>query len=128
MSRDLPPQQRGYSPMIRLHFETLRELRLAALLAGVAVAFAAGPAHARQVRLISNFSNNTVGEYDATTGATINATFINSSQGLNAPTSVVFLAPLPEPSSLLLVAAAAIGVGIRQRSRLAGRAGAGSAA
>jgi hypothetical protein len=53
-----------------------------------------------------------VGEYDATTGATINATFVNG-QGLNGPGFLVFAAPVPEPSSMLLVAAAAVaGVGV----------------
>jgi PEP-CTERM motif len=35
--------------------------------------------------LVTNEANNTVGQYDATTGATINATFINSGQGLSGP-------------------------------------------
>jgi PEP-CTERM motif len=50
----------------------------------LALAFAAPPAHARQVLLVPNISNNTVGEYNAVTGATINANFING-QGLNNP-------------------------------------------
>ena len=61
----------------------------AALLCVVAFLFAvaARPAEA-QVLLVSNYGNNTVGEYDATTGATINATFINSGQGLSNPRGV----------------------------------------
>jgi hypothetical protein len=52
-----------------------------------------------------------VGEYDATTGAPINTQFITG-----VPGAVLFLAPVPEPSSLLLVtAAAAIGVRLRRR-------------
>jgi hypothetical protein len=61
----------------------------AAPLVVLITAFAAQPARARQVLLVSNYENNTVGEYDATTGATINPTFINSSQGLNYPGAMV---------------------------------------
>ena len=37
---------------------------------------------------VTNFSNNTVGQYNATTGATINSAFING-QGLNLPGTIV---------------------------------------
>ena len=57
-------------------------LRVAALI-GLTVGIAAGPVQARQVLLVAN-GNNTVGEYDATTGTTLNAAFING-QGLNGP-------------------------------------------
>jgi hypothetical protein len=51
-------------------------------------AFATCPVQARQV-LVPNFGNYTVGEYNATTtGATIDATFITSTQGLSGPTSL----------------------------------------
>lgn len=39
--------------------------------------------------MVSNLGGNTVGEYNATTGATINSTFINTSQGLNGPAEMV---------------------------------------
>ena len=58
-----------------------------------------------------------MGEYDATTGATINATFINSSQGLNNPEDLAFVA-VPEPSSLLLVAGAAVSAAGMWRRRM----------
>jgi hypothetical protein len=62
---------------------------------------------------VSDLANNTVGEYDATTGAIINAGFIT---GINSPGDMVFVAPVPEPSSLLLVAGAATAaVGIWRR-------------
>jgi hypothetical protein len=67
---------------------------------------------------VSSNSLGTIGEYDATTGATINANYVT---GLHFPTSVAFI-PVPEPSSLLLVAAAAgVGAGIRRPKWLAGR-------
>jgi outer membrane protein assembly factor BamB len=55
----------------------------------------------------------TVSEYDATTGALINPAFIS---GFNNISGLAFMAPVPEPSSLLLIAAAAIG-GIYFRRR-----------
>jgi hypothetical protein len=61
---------------------------------------------------VVNSGNGTVGEYDATTGATINAGFIT---GLGFPTNIAFMAPVPEPSSLLLVAATAIAAICRRR-------------
>jgi hypothetical protein len=59
--------------------------RLAAALAALALAYMAGPAQARQVLFVSNAGNNTVGAYNAVTGATINPAFIGTSQGLNVP-------------------------------------------
>jgi hypothetical protein len=56
--------------------------------------------------------NNIIGEYDATTGATINAAFI-SGQGLANPSRIVFISSVPEPSSLLLLAAATGAAAIR---------------
>ena len=53
---------------------------------------------------------NTISEFDAATGATINAAFVNG-QGLNGPRGLLFVSAVPEPSSLLPVAAGA-GVGV----------------
>jgi hypothetical protein len=62
---------------------------------------------------VANNGSNTVGEYDATTGATINAVFIS---GLNTPNGLLYVAPVPEPSSLLLIpVAASTGVGMWRR-------------
>jgi hypothetical protein len=72
-------------PMIRLRYDTLREPHLAALLVALTVAIAAGPAEARQVLLVANAGNNTVGAYNALTGTTINTAFIGAGQGLNRP-------------------------------------------
>jgi hypothetical protein len=58
--------------------------------------------------LVSNVLG-TIGEYDATTGATINAAFIGDTASYLA-----LVTPVPEPSSLLLVAAAA-GIGLTMR-------------
>ena len=65
-----------------------------------------------------NDGNTTVGEYNATTGATISTDFING-QGLDQPGSIVFVSSVPEPSTFAL---AGIGVlslltCIRQRRR-----------
>jgi hypothetical protein len=38
---------------------------------------------------VANIGNNTIGEYNATTGATINSSFISS--GLNMPEGIAFL-------------------------------------
>ena len=54
------------------------------LMVALSALIAAAPAPA-QFLLISNYGNNTVGKYDAVTGAAINATFINNQQGLNGP-------------------------------------------
>jgi hypothetical protein len=61
---------------------------------------------------VVNTGNGTVGEYDATTGAGINPNFIT---GLGTPGGIAFMAPVPEPSSLLLVAAAATAAICRRR-------------
>ena len=71
---------------------------------------------------VSNYVNK-VGEYDATTGATINENFVTGLQDING---LAFITPVPEPSSLLLLAAA-VGIvgGMRRRRRgvVAGSAG-----
>jgi hypothetical protein len=73
---------------------------------------------------VSNGQGATIGEYDATTGATINPAFV---RGLESPGGIVFVAPVPEPSSLLLCAAAVgIGFGIPRRNWLSGRGRAAS--
>src|SRR5262245_40798327 len=60
-----------------------RLLRLAGLVAILAVAIEERSAQG-QVLLVANNTNNTVGQYNAITGGTINATFING-QGLANP-------------------------------------------
>ena len=67
---------------------------------------------------VSNYINS-VGEYDATTGATINENFVT---GLQEIDELAFVAGVPEPSSLLLVAGAAA-VGLWRRKWIAGRRG-----
>ena len=67
---------------------------------------------------VSNGNSNTIGEYDATTGAAINAAFIT--QGLNSPDGLVFAASVPEPGSLALVGAVMAGAAgrvVRRRRR-----------
>src|SRR5262249_21366664 len=43
------------------------------------------PAQARQVLLVEDFADNTIGKYSAVSGAPISAQFVNSGQGLNGP-------------------------------------------
>ena len=51
---------------------------------------------------VTLFGNNTVGEYNATTGAAINASFIT---GLNQPFALaVSASSVPEPSTWLMIA------------------------
>ncbi|HEX4592070.1 MAG TPA: hypothetical protein VH120_19205, partial [Gemmataceae bacterium] len=52
-------------------------------LAVLTTAIFAGIADA-QILFVASYGNNTVGKYDAVTGAAINSTFING-QGLNSP-------------------------------------------
>jgi hypothetical protein len=63
---------------------------------------------------VGNFGNF-VGEYDATTGATINSAFIFG-PGIHQPDYLLFVASVPEPSSLLLIAAAA-GIALARRKK-----------
>src|SRR5262249_5076469 len=57
---------------------------------------------------VVNFGlGGSVGEYNATTGATINAALINNTQGLTNAADLIFVAAVPEPSSLLLLVVAA---------------------
>src|SRR5438270_540903 len=60
---------------------------LAVLLVTLTLTLAAGPAHGQPLLFVANRSNNTVGEYNATTGATINAAFVNG-QGLSTPVAL----------------------------------------
>jgi hypothetical protein len=60
-------------------------------------------------------TGSAIGEFNATTGAAINRNFIT---GHSSPYDLRFVAPVPEPSSLLLVAAAA-GIGLVRRKHLA---------
>jgi DNA-binding beta-propeller fold protein YncE len=62
-----------------------------------------------------------VGEFDATTGAPINASLVTGNYYPAYPTGIVSVATaVPEPSSLLLLAAGACGLGIWRRERAAG--------
>jgi hypothetical protein len=58
---------------------------LAAVLATLSLAFTLAAAQAQPVLLVTNENNNTVGAYNAVTGATINPAFIGAGQGLNHP-------------------------------------------
>src|SRR5205809_7405195 len=53
------------------------------LFAAVAAALCLIPVTSRAEIFVTNSNNNTIGEYNATTGATINSSFISS--GLNVP-------------------------------------------
>jgi len=58
---------------------------LAVFLAAIPVTLAQHSAQAQPVLLVCDGQLNRVGEYDAVTGATINANFVGPAQGLNSP-------------------------------------------
>jgi hypothetical protein len=57
---------------------------------------------------VANFAGNAIGEYNATTGATINSSFIS---GLNGPTGIVVRSPssVPDASPTLILLLLGIG-------------------
>jgi hypothetical protein len=73
----------------------------------VAVSQAAASRHveSRVIPFVVNDGANTVGSYAATTGATINAAFMNAG-GLSVPPHSVFACDGLESSSIILVATA----------------------
>ena len=71
--------------MIHLRFKALRSSRPITLLAALGLGCATGSAQAQMVLFASNGGNNTVGAYNAVTGATINSSFIGAGQGLSQP-------------------------------------------
>jgi hypothetical protein len=54
---------------------------------------------ARAQIFVTNLNNSTVGEYNATTGAPINPSFISA--GLDGPNSIVVKSSVPDGSSAL---------------------------
>ena len=89
---------------------------LCTLLLGIAMLWAM-PRNARaQLLYVGQTGNSSVGEYNATTGAAINANFIT---GLNEPEGLA-VAPVPEPSAWSMIAvggAALLGIMLRKRHR-----------
>jgi hypothetical protein len=69
------------------------------LFAAVVAALYLIPVTSRAQIFVTNEGNNTVGEYNATTGATINSSFISS--GLNGPSGIVVSSSVPEASPTL---------------------------
>jgi hypothetical protein len=61
-----------------------------------------------RLRLFVN-NGSAIGEYDATTGAAINANFIT---GLSNVSDIAFVNSMPEPSSLVLIGIAAASIGV----------------
>jgi hypothetical protein len=74
--------------MVKLRSGSWRLPHRATAVAALLLAFAANPAQARQVLLVCGYGN-TIGKYDATTSATINATLIGAGQGLSLPIAMV---------------------------------------
>ena len=62
---------------------------------------------------VSNYVNS-VGEYDATTGATINETFVT---GLQEIEGLAFIAPVPEPSTFVLAIVGFLGLVVCRQCR-----------
>lgn len=68
---------------------------------------------------VANLNTNTVREYNASTGALINASFIT---GLSGPAFIAVVSPVPEPSSMVLVAGAvAAAAGLYRRRAVTAR-------
>jgi len=55
---------------------------------------------------VANYSNGTIGEYDATSGAAINSSLVT---GLNFPVGIA-VGTVPEPSTYALLGLGALGV------------------
>lgn len=76
---------------------------------------APGVARAGAVVYVANNLGNTIGTYDASTGAVINASLVT---GLDAPEFLAVVdtpSSVPEPASLSLPAAGALGLAARRR-------------
>ena len=66
-----------------------------------------------QNSLFVAYAGNTIGEYDAVSGATVNSSLVT---GLNAPTGIA-ISSVPEPSSLSLLAFGLGGLALMRRRR-----------
>jgi hypothetical protein len=91
---------------------------VAAFSAWAREASAAGLALSGNDLFVANQSGTTVGEYDATTGAAINANFLT---GLNLPAGLL-VASVPEPSPWSMIAVggvALLGIMHRKKHRIA---------
>src|SRR5437867_8317849 len=79
------------------------------LFAAVVAALCLIPVTGRAQIFVTNGGNNTIGEYNATTGATINSSFISS--GLNDPVGIVVSSrsSVPDASPTLILLLLGIG-------------------
>lgn len=75
-------------------------LSLCQLVGAVAAALCVIPVTSRGQIFVANFENNTIGEYNATTGATINSSLVS---GLSGPEGIVVSSSVPEPASTTLL-------------------------
>ena len=67
------------------------------------------PATSHAQIFVTNANNNTIGEYNATTGATINSSFISS--GLNVPVGIAISSPSSVPDASPTLPLLLLGIG-----------------
>jgi uncharacterized membrane protein len=102
--------------VITFNWRPLRRA-LFALLIGIAALWAMPRSARAQLYVSQLLGNSSVGEYDATTGAAINANFIT---GLNEPVGLA-VASVPEPSTWSMIAVggvALLGMMLRKNNTL----------
>ena len=79
------------------------------LFAAVVAALCLTPVTSHGQIFVTNFQGNTIGEYNATTGATINSSFISS--GLNDPVGIVVSSRSSVPDASPTLTLLLLGVG-----------------
>jgi hypothetical protein len=75
------------SPMFAVRPNPRVPVRIVVSAVALGLTFPGRLAHGQPVLYVANEANNTIGEYNAATGAPINPTFVNG-QGLDGPTGL----------------------------------------